>query len=59
TFANVGAVKATENTHSSCIISGDGLGMTSSLVWSFVKLYTTISGSCHPSLLKMGKVQEL
>jgi hypothetical protein len=59
TFAKVGAVKATENTDSSCIISSDGLGMASSWACSYVKLTLPQVVHAFPSTLKMGKVQVL
>jgi hypothetical protein len=50
-FLKVGAVNATENTDKSCIMSGDGLGMSASWVCGFAQTYNTTGGSCLPIIL--------
>jgi hypothetical protein len=55
TFAKVGAVKATENTDSNCIISSDGLGMTFSWACSCLELTLPQVVHAFPSTLKIGQ----
>jgi hypothetical protein len=52
-FLKVGVVNATENTDSSCIMAGDGLGMSASWVCGFGKHTLPQVVHAYPSFFKI------